>query len=123
MTLNSHDAQIPPDVDYAACHLGDLTVKPNLELDRVRNQINQMVQVILAEESEDSPAGFDEETKRQSSIEKLNLSNDWCFIDCMHSHKLLFYYVYPMTSCVSYIYSMSFDPDDSCSSFIHDAIL
>ena len=78
-----------------AVHLGDLTIKPNLELDRVRNQINQMVSVILAEESIDEPDSplvknsyestmSNRNGSRSSSrmIDKLTLSSDWCFIDC-----------------------------------------
>lgn len=83
----------------ASVHLGDLTIEPNLELDRVRYQINQMVAAIMAETTDEPPldspilkANEEEDTScsisnrngsqnKSKMIDKLTLSPDWCFID------------------------------------------
>lgn len=78
---------------HPAIHLGDLTLKPNLELDRVRNEINRIVgdgspEALRSRASLSSTASSessDPETEFRRSNQggkEASLSADWCFIDC-----------------------------------------
>ncbi|RWS06587.1 eye-specific diacylglycerol kinase-like protein, partial [Dinothrombium tinctorium] len=60
--------------------LGKLTINPDLELDRVRAQINEMVHGADHEEEEDIEIN-DGEAKQHHIESQCALSADWCFVD------------------------------------------